>query len=99
MQENVYATHAQLTGSCVTEMLLSRKFEVMFFPYGITLLMGFEPQTPGLRFGDPTLRTNRPTVKKLKLKKLFQKNKLFHMEMHLSPLAMNIMIDCMFLLI
>ena len=43
-----------------TDRLLSncsRKFKVNFFPKGTMLHLGFEPQTPGLRVGDSTTRT------------------------------------------
>ena len=51
---------AQLTGSSATGIYCGRKLGVNFFPKEITL-PGFEPQTPWLRVGDSTPRTQRPT--------------------------------------
>ena len=47
---------AQLTGSSATGIYCGRKLGVNFFPKEITL-PGFEPQTPWLRVGDSTPRT------------------------------------------
>ena len=52
---------AQLTGSSATGIYCGRKLGVNFFPKEITL-PGFEPQTPWLRVGDSTPRTQRPLL-------------------------------------